>query len=130
MSQGPNKLKELKDHIVGLVMKLTLIESDLKAVDSDLSFLETVRENMEENIKILKKDGIVAVAAEYRKILSEMKVLNGNIDFYTNVKAKLLRDQKKWEKLRDDSMNEYERLSKQGDGDQVVIQFDPSKRKK
>jgi hypothetical protein len=111
-------------------MKLTVIESDLKAVEGDLVFLESMKLNMEENIKILKKDGIVTVAAEYKKIMAEMSTLNKNLNFYINVKSKLLRDQSKYEKLKDDSMNEFERLSKEDEKQQVVVQFDPSKRKK
>ncbi|HBI01202.1 MAG TPA: hypothetical protein DDY18_06215 [Flavobacterium sp.] len=129
MSQD-KKLKQLKDHIVGLVMKLTVIESDLKAVEGDLVFLESMKLNMEENIKILKKDGIVTIAAEYKKIMAEKATLDKNLTFYINVKNKLLRDQSKYEKLKDDSMNEFERLSKNEENQQVIVQFDPSKRKK
>lgn len=130
MNQELNKLKKLRDHIVGLEMKINLIETDLTAVESDLIFLEAMEQNLEENLKILKSNGIIAIASEYKKIKIEMRTVMKNLRFYRDIQEKLRRDLAKFEKQKIECLAEFDTLRADYEGRQVVIPFDASKRKK
>ena len=130
MNQDLNKLKKLRDHIVGLEMKINLIEGDLIAVESDLVFLEAMEQNLNENLKILKSDGIIALASEYKKIKIEMKTVEKNLRFYREIQEKLRRDLAKYEKTKIECLEEFDVLKKEYEDRQVVIPFDSSKRKR
>lgn len=130
MNQDLKDLKKIRDHIVGLEMKLDLIKGDLRAVEGDLIFLESMEINLTENMRILKQDGIVTKASEYKKIQIELDTVNKNLVFYRDVKEQLLRDLVRYEKITLDAWADYELKKQKYESRQVVLQFDPSKRKK
>ena len=128
--QEINRLKQLRDQIVGIEMNLSLIQSDLTAIDGDIKFLEDLALVLKENIEVLKSDKIIAVASEYKRTLAELKTVKENLNFYIRTKQDLLRNKERHDRMREASLAEYESLKKQIDNRKVILLFDPTKRKK
>ena len=124
------KLKHLKDKIIGAEMQLDLIEFDLLAVERDIEFLENMLYALLENMMILKTNGIIAIASEYKKISQELKSVRDNITFYNKMHLKLLAELDKYKKIKSDSMRKHDILQKTIDNKQTVLPFDLTKRKK
>ena len=129
MNQDLVRLKQLRDHIVGVEMHLTMLQTDLHAIERDIKFLEDLALVLRENIQVLKSDKIIAVASEYRKAVEELATVNKNLGYYTSMYSKLTKDFDKYMKIRDNSIFEYENLKRQVDSRKVILLFDPSKRK-
>lgn len=128
--QEINRLKQLKDQIVGIEMHLKLIESDLIAIEGDIAFLEDYASVLKENISVLKSDKIIAMASEYKKAVVELKQAEENLKHYRAMKSQLNANYEKHLSLKEKSLFEYEELKKQIDSRKVLLLFDPSKRKK
>ena len=130
MNKELQRLKQLRDHIVGVEMHLNMIQTDLGAIDRDIKFLEDLALVLTENIEVLKSDKIIAVASEYRKVVEELRTVNKNLSYYISMKSKLTREFDRYTRIRDNSMEEFNELTKQIDSRKVILLFDPSKRKK
>lgn len=128
--QEINRLKQLRDKIIGIEMHLSMVQHDLSAIDRDIEFLNDLALVLKENIEVLKSDGIIAIASEYKKAVEELKVVNTNLQYYSSMKITLNRDYDRHMKMRDDSIAEYEELKKHLDSRKVILLFDQSKRKK
>lgn len=124
------KLKQLRDHLVGLEMNLSMIERDLQAVEKDIAFLNNLQTVLVENLTILKSDKIIAIASEYKRSDEELKKVRENLSFYSNMKIKLQKDFDKYEKARVKYFEEYTALQQVINRRKVILLFDPSKRKK
>lgn len=127
--QEINRLKQLKDQIVGIEMHLSLIQSDLISIDGDIKFLEDLALVLKENIEVLKSDKIIAVATEYKRAIAELKTVNINLDFYTRTKFELIQSKARHEKMKSDSLLEFEELRRHIDNRKIILLFDPTKRK-
>jgi chromosome segregation ATPase len=130
MRQELLKLKRLRDKVIGIEMQLSLTDTDLLAVERDIEYLESLLAVLNENVEILKSDGIVAVASEYKKIKEELKVVSDNLYVYTNLHHKLLKEFDRYKILYTETFKEYEDLKKEIEASQVVLDFDKAKRKK
>jgi len=128
--QEINRLKQLRDQIIGIEMHLTVVQADLGAIDRDIEFLEDLALVLTENISVLKSDKIIAVASEYKKAVEELKTVDTNLQYYFAMKATLTRDYNRHMQMREDSIVEYEALKEYVDNRRVVLQFDLAKRKK
>lgn len=130
MSQDLRKLKQLRERALGARMQLDLIESDLIAVAADISYLNKLLNMLNENITILKSDGIVAIASEYKKIRQESQTAKENLSFYKKLENSLFRELDKYKNIYDICLKDYEKLKADLDSRTVVVRFDPAKRKK
>jgi hypothetical protein len=128
--QEINRLKQLRDQIIGIEMHLDLVQNDLSAIDRDIEFLQDLALVLNENIEVLKTDGIIAVASEYKKAIEELKTVKTNLEYYFDMKNILTRDSVRHTKMREDSILEFEELKKKMDSRKVILLFDQSKRKK
>lgn len=127
--QEINRLKQLRDQIVGIEMHLSLIQSDLIAIDGDIKFLEDLALVLTENIEVLKSDKIIAVASEYKRAVAELKTVNQNLKFYIQTKVQLVQTQARHEKIMNESLLEFEELKKHVDNRKIILLFDQTKRK-
>lgn len=127
--QDVNRLKQLRDQIVGIEMNISLIQADLIAVNGDIEFLENHATVLKENITILKSDNIIAVASEYKQVVIELKAVEENLVHYYNIRSQLHSKHAQHMRLKDISIIEFEDLKQQLDNRKVVLLFDPSKRK-
>lgn len=109
---------------------IALIESDIMAVEKDLTFLDDIYQNLLENWNILKSDGIIVIASEYKRISRELKSVEKNIAFYNHLHSTLLGNFDKYRKKREEALKEYEEYKKIVESTQKVINFDISRRKK
>lgn len=130
MSQDLRRLKQLRERALGARMQLDLIESDLIAVAADINFLNKLLDMLSENIVILKSEGIIALASEYKKITQELKTAKENLSFYRRLQGKLSAELEKYKRIYETSLKDYDDLKNDLDSRVVVVKFDPSKRKK
>jgi hypothetical protein len=128
--QEINRLKQLRDQILGIEMHISLLHNDLIVIDRDIDFLKDLALVLNENIEVLKTDGIIAIATEYKKAMDELKVVNKNLEYYLDMKDTLTRESVRHIKMKEDSILEYEELKKRIDSQRVVLVFDQSKRKR
>ena len=110
-------------------MHLSLIQSDLIAIDGDIKFLEDLALVLTENIEVLKSDKIIAVASEYKRAVAELKTVNQNLKFYIQTKVQLVQTQARHEKIMNESLLEFEELKKHVDNRKIILLFDQTKRK-
>lgn len=130
MNQDLERLKKIRDQVIGIEMHISLVQSDLLAIDRDIQYLEDLAVVLNENIYILRSVGIIAVITEYKRSVQELKTVYENLSHYQNMKIKLNRDFDKHSKRRDNALFEFEVLKGQLDGRKVILLFDPSKRKR
>ena len=86
-----NNSEDIKGLIVGLEMKLSILEQDLKSIETDLCYLDTMYQDLNYNLNILKKDEIISVFSAYRLSQEQLKDVNKKIIEFKNTKLKLLR---------------------------------------
>jgi len=130
MNKDLFKLKSLRDKVIGIEMQFTLIETDLSATARDISFFDDLLNGLKENIALLRKDGIVAIASEYKKVNEELKTARKNLSFYKNLHGKLQSELDMYKTMYDETLKEYKNLEKSINNEEIVLKFDPSKRKK
>ena len=123
-----NKVKKLKDALLGLEMELDILESDLFELTVDLKHLHKAKEGLMYNIDFLKKDGIVAVASEYKKSVEQLKIISGKILKYQALKSKVMSNMKEKIKSKDFHQKSFEEAYKELENDPILLVF--KKRKK
>jgi hypothetical protein len=129
MKEDLQRLKQIRDAVVGIEMQLNLVESDLVEVSSSLDFLRKLESDLVFNIYILRRDGIVAVASEYKKSIEELKTTRHNIVAYTRKKRILNQKFDRYLRLFSDHQQEYSKLLRTLENTKVVLRFDQSKRR-
>ena len=130
MNQEFLKLKRLRDNVIDIEVQIGLVESDILAVEKDVFYLENLYEDLKENLQTIKADGIIVSASEYKKIIQEYVVIRKNLTFYTDLHTKLLGDFDMLRSKRERIVQEYESFKKDYESRSVVVQFDPSRKKK
>jgi chromosome segregation ATPase len=130
MDQSHAKLKTLRDNIVGIEMKINLLELRLTSLERDIEDVDSLAHMLAENIAILKMRGIVAIAIEYKKIIKEFNTANTNLSFLKDQYRKTLDAFDTFHDKKDEALKEYNELKDKIEEGQVVLAFDPSKRKK
>lgn len=130
MNKELQKLKRLKDNIVGIEMKIMLIDEDLTLVEKDIDFLENLQFMLEENIHTLKYEATVIIASEYKKIIDELRRVRKNLLFYIRKHEELLMNFDEYQQIREEYIKKYEEYKHYVDNIQSILVFDPAKRKK
>lgn len=103
------KLNELRGTILGLEMEMNLLEHDLNRIEVDLFYLDKLQRDLTYNINLLKRDDIVAVLPEYRKSVSALKEVRGNIIKFNNLRQKIQKSIDTKLKQYDFYFNEFEK---------------------
>jgi len=130
MKRDLQRLKIAEKTIIEIEMRLNLIEGDLIVINSDLDYLNKIKEDLEYNIDLLKKEKIIAIASQYRRSINELAVVNTNIHNYENMKKALalrmgmvLKQHKEVKELHDN-------LKRALSDRKVILLFDPKRKKK
>jgi hypothetical protein len=130
MREELKKLKRLRDTLVGLEMELSVLEQDLTAIRTDLNYLYKLQDDLEENIRILKKEKVIAMAEQYKKSIDELEKTKKLIRDRINIEIRTRRRFQTVERRYKTYNKDYKQLYKQVQNHKVVLLFDPSKRKK
>lgn len=130
MNEDLKKLKRLRDTIVGLEMELSIVEQDLIVVTSDLNYLHEMENTLLENLKILKKEKVIAMASQYKKSINELEDVRSAIRKRVNVKINLDRRLEIAVRRHKTYTEDHDRLLKAIKQEKVVLFFDQRKRRK
>ncbi len=118
-----DKVKKLKNTLLGLEMELDILEADLFELTADLNHLIKAEESLVYNICFLKKDGIVVVASEYKKSVSELKTVRSKILKYQSLKSKVLNSMKYKIQSRNFYKDQFNMTYKQLEDDPIILVF-------
>jgi len=118
-----NKVKKLKDALLGLEMELDILEADLFELTVDLKHLNKIEESLIYNIDFLKKDGIIAVASEYKKSVEQLKTVRDKILKYQSLKNKVMNSMKQKIQSKDFYQEEFNKRYKELENNQVLLVF-------
>ena len=127
MKESLVREKKIRDTLIGYEMAIDLIENDLRAVGKELTTLKQIKKELEYNINFLKKDGIVAVASEYKKSVIQLERVSSKIMKLVTLKSELSNRLMQNETSHKFYFNEYKKIHKQLEEEKVIIPF--SKRK-
>ena len=130
MKRDLQKVKILRDHVLGLRMELDLIVNDLRIINIDLEYLENIEEELVYNIKILKREKVVAIISQYKKSLLELESVKKNITHYRNNKAILEQKYEIKTKNYKKTHEDYEIRRKAMENSKVILLFNRNKRNK
>jgi len=118
-----NKVKKLKDALLGLEMELDILEADLFELTVDLKHLNKIEESLIYNIDFLKKDGIIAVASEYKKSVEQLKTVRDKILKYQSLKNKVMNSMKQKIQSKDFYQEEFNKKYKELENNQILLVF-------
>ncbi len=111
-------------------MELDILEHDLASLTGDITHLEIIKSDLNYNVNILKRNGIVASAFEYKKSVEQLETVDDKIAEYRSIRNRLIdKFDKKLENFKYYS-SEYELAFGKLEKEKVILLFDPNKRKK
>lgn len=117
------KLAEIKGSILGIQMALKLLEDDLDAIIEQLNVLSKMEEDLEYNVKFLKKPEVISVITEHKKSITELKKVRSEIDKYKSLKNKIESDITKKFENYDYYIKEFENMYQDIEAEPVVLDF-------
>lgn len=124
------RLKTLRDNLIGLEMDLDITEKELDILDKDVGYLEIARSTLLENLKILKKEKVIAIASQYKKTIAELQYVEDKIIAYRKHIFSLEQKLKKLERLHSIYLTDYKEQKRLVESQKVILVFDPKRKKK
>lgn len=107
--------------------RIKTIQANIDALNKELNTLATFEKTLEENIRCLKKNQIIAIAQEFKKTKEELKKTRSRVIMLTNDKEHYIRSSKEVHSLIKKTKEDIQRMEKIGDSN--VLPF-KSRRKK
>ncbi len=130
MKEDLQKLKKIRDTIVGLEMQLNLIHGDMDVIMTDLIHMYAIEAELSENIVILKKDKIVTIASEYKKSVYELGMVQKKIAQWKNRELSLSRRMEVKERAYKSNVEQFESLKSILEKQKVILLFDPNRKRR
>jgi len=130
MREDLYKLKRLRDTLIGLEMDISVTENELIILNRDLHYMEIAESTLCENLKILKKEKVIAMASQYKKTVNELEYIGEKIKTYREHINRLENNLQKLLNKHNIYMTDYKAQKKVVDNQKVILYFDPKKRKK
>ena len=123
-------LKVAEKAIIEIEMRLNMVESDLIVINNDLDYLRKIKEDLEYNIDLLKKEKVIAIASQYKRSIDELSVVNTNIYNYESMKKVLALKMGNLLKQHEEHREFHDNLKKTLSNRKVILLFDPQRKKK
>lgn len=123
------KLKRLQDTVIGLELELDMTEKEILVLSSDIGYMEIARDTLIENLKILKKEKIIAMVSQYKKSINDLNYITNKIRKF---KKKLFELEQHYDKnLRHYNIykKDYLEHKKLVENQKVILYFDKSKKR-
>lgn len=117
------KLKDLQSRLLGLELDLDLIEQDIENIDADINYLNLVEEETSYNIKILKKEKIIADLKTYRQSCQKLSHVRQKTEELIRKKNSLQIKLNKKINLKNHYDKEWETLLKEMEEERVILIF-------
>jgi len=123
------KLKQLRDNLIGIELDIDIHERDLFMMNKDLEYMEIVQATLNENLRILKLEKVIAMVVQYRRTLEELEYIDKRIS-QKKYEIKITTDRldKLYRKF-DTYKIDYDAHKKFVESQKVVLFFDQKKRK-
>jgi len=118
------RVKKFKDTLIAIEMDINVIEMDLNSISKDMVTLTSIKEELEYNIDFLKKEGVIAVASEYKKSLVQLDKVNKKIFKFKTLKNILTGNLSDKEKSHKYYFKEYEKAHRLVENERVIISMD------
>ena len=83
----PEEISRLNRALIDAEVKIKTIFSNIEALSKEIKILCDAENSLEENLKCLKKNKIIAVAQEFKKSKEELKKIKSRIAMLTNDKT-------------------------------------------
>ena len=130
MKESLRKIKKIREILISLTNNVSSIERELDILHKDLKYLRGLRVTVENNIRFLKKDKIIALVNGYREAIDQLNKVDNNINYYESMVEKASNNLNKYKVEFDKNMEEYDILLEIERREKVVLLFDPSKKRK
>lgn len=130
MKNDLHKLKKIRDTVIGLELQLNTLQAEMEIAEDNLTQLYMMEAELIENIDVLRKEKIVAMASEYRKSVDGLIHVRKKIDLWRNKKLVLDRKLEIKQKSYQSYKRDFDTLKKQLDNRKVILLFNPKSRKK
>jgi len=127
--------KDLKN-IKNLQEIIYIIENNLAILDNNIILVNTVldgcydkKAKLENNLRFLKKDKVITIASEYKKISQKLDKVNKTIMVYEQSKEDYIRSNKQEKTTYNKIMGELKKQKDLIKNKKIVLFFDQKKRK-
>lgn len=102
-----SRIEEIAGTLMGLELSLKLLEDDIETVQSNIGYLEKIKEDLEYNISLHRSDKVITVVEGYKKSLDELKSVKKELTKFENSKKMLKRKMDEKLKTYDYYFEEY-----------------------
>lgn len=109
--------------IKDLSIKLSTVKMNLDAIQREIDTVSSVETALEDNVRFLKKNKIVAMAEEYRKAKSELVKTRIRMTCLQNDRERYRKAYREVELLLEDAQKKYGEIQSIGDNNVVRGKF-------
>jgi predicted nucleic acid-binding Zn-ribbon protein len=106
-------------------IRIRTILTNVEALNKEIDILATKGSNLEENVKCLKKNKIIAMAQEFKKSKDELKRIHVRIITLTNDRDRFVKTSDDMQQFIEKTQKDLDKL--QDSNNNNVLQFDRSK---
>jgi len=124
------KLKILRDTLIGLEMDVSMAEKELEIITTDIHYMEIAESTLKENLNILKRERVIAMASQYKKSIQELSHIHSKIKTYRVHATRLEKRLDELVRRHKVYLEDYKAQKKFVEGQKVILFFDPKKRRK
>jgi hypothetical protein len=121
------RVEEIKGIILGLELKLGLLEDDLITVIANLKQLNTMKEDLIYNINLHRGDTVITVMKEYKRSIDELKLVRGELSNHEKLRVTLKTQINSKSKRHDYYMDEYDKAYSDLENESVILLFNKAK---
>lgn len=114
-------LAKLDQAIKDAEKRIKTIQSNIDALNKELSTLSTFEDTLLENVKCLKKNQIIAIAQEFKKTKEDLKKTRARITMLNNDKEHFIKSSRDAHTFIKKNQEEIDRLEK--DRNNNVLSF-------
>ena len=107
-------------------IRITTVLANVDALVKEINTLYNKEQELEENVKCLKKNRIIAIAQEFKKSKEELERIRARIIMLNNDKEHFLKSSENMRTFIQDTQKQLEKL--QNSSDNNVLQFNRGNR--
>lgn len=124
------KLKLLRDTVIGIDMEMNLLEKEIDILNTDIHYMKIAKSALKENLKILKKEKVIAMANQYKKSIDELQHITNKIQLYERHRFKTESKLEKLQKKYNIYAEDYEFHKNIVESQKVILYFDENRKKR
>lgn len=129
MKEEFRRLQKLKSYILGIEMRLEFLMKDLESISQNIGHFTRLKKDLEENIKILKSNGIVTLASEYKRSVNELERAKQQIEIFLISEKQLHKELLNQNIEKEQALQTLGETVKTIEGKKVILLFDKKRKK-